>query len=145
MGEEIAFDLGQNILLCFSIMLAFLNHDVLKQQLSFKKTQKNLFFKLPQIFYISHGQENEALRSKCYWEDDLCSRKRLCMTSKSEEVLFSPGGEDLLVLGGPHTLSSKDKLTCCREAHNLVLQSCRIQAVTPSNCSSRAAQGSRSS
>lgn len=127
---------------CFPIMHAFLHYDVLKLQLiSFQ----NDFVKLPQIFYISHGQNNEDLRRQVLLRRHLCKETSPCTTSKSEGVLFSPGWR-----GPPRAwrnayTEQQGQTDLHREAENLVLQSHRTHAVTASNCSFRAAQGSRSS
>lgn len=124
-------NLGQNILFCF------FHHTCLPLLQCLETTpvsfQINLFFStLPQIFCMFRGQKPEALRRQVPQSRGVTSGNIPLHNSQVRRGSFLPQKKK-----PSHALRSvlrsKDKLTCVREAHYLILQNHRTMVIIPSN------------
>lgn len=69
-------------------MHAFLHYDVLKQQLISFQNNYFLSFLKPSLYPMAKKMKPSG--DKCYWEDDICARKRLIAQRPSQRSFFSP-------------------------------------------------------
>lgn len=144
MGDSISFQ-GKTFYFGFTIMLAFLCYDALKQLLiSF---QINYFFCASTKFLnFTWSKTRGTLRRQVPLGRGVTSANESLHNSQVSRGSFLPWGWR----GGTRDLRSEylcsqDILTYLRGAWNLILQSHRTASVISSNCSLRAAQGFRSS